>query len=145
MKKLFIAALLTIVVAVTASAGSFVENAKLEALFKAAYPGATHVHYKTVGELISITFIWENHNMQAFYNSDAEKVAVSRVIKFGSLPMRGQEAVNQRYAGYNITEVIEMDSQEEGVCYYLSLNKDAKKLIVRLSVLGDLNVFKRLK
>lgn len=145
MKKLFIAALLTIAIAATASAGSFVENARLEALFKAAYPGATHVHYKTVGELVSVTFIWNNYNMQAFYNSDAEKVAVSRVIKFSNLPMRGQEAVNQRYEGFNVLEVIEMDSLEEGTCYYVSLNRDSKKLIVRVSVLGDVSVFKRIK
>lgn len=145
MKKLLIAALLTIVVAATASAGSLVENAKLEAVFKAAYPGATHVHYKTVGELVSVTFVLDNYSMQAFYNSDGEKIAVSRVMRFSNLPMRGQDAIHQRYENYAATEVIEMDSQEEGVCYYISLEKDSKKLTVRLSTAGDLTVFKRIK
>jgi len=121
MKKLLIAAILTIAVAVSASAGSFVEKAKLESLFKAAYPGATHVHYKAVGELISISFMYEHHAMQAFYNEDCEKVAVSKAIVFSVLPMRGQEAINSRYPGYTPTEAVEMDSQMEGLCYYVSL------------------------
>ncbi|GGH62121.1 hypothetical protein HNQ91_001204 [Filimonas zeae] len=145
MKKLLIAAVLTIVVAATASAGSFVENAKLEALFKAAYPGATHVHYKTVGDLISVSFMLDHHAMQAFYDIEGEKVAVSKAILFSTLPMRGQEAIKTRYAGYTATEAIEMDSQMEGVCYYISLKNDTRKIVVRLSPNGDLELFKRIK
>jgi len=145
MKKLLIAAVLTIVVAATASAGSFVENAKLEALFKAAYPGATDVHYKTAGELISISFMYDGHAMQAFYNDSCEKVAVSKAIVFSALPMRGQDAINSRYPGYTATEAVEMDSQMEGLCYYVSIKNDTKRLIVRLSPGGDLELFKRIK
>lgn len=143
MKKLLIAAVLTIVVAATASAGSFVENARLEALFKAAYPGATHVHYKTVGELISVSFMHNGCTMQAFYNDNCERVAVSKAIVFSALPMRGQEAINNRYEGYTATEAVEMDSEMEGLCYYISLKKDTKRLIVRLTPSGDLELFKR--
>lgn len=145
MKKLLATALFIVAMATAVSAAGLGGNSTVEALFKAAYPGATNVHFKTVGELVSVSFELNNHNMQAFYDTEGTKVAVSKNIDFTSLSMRGQNAVKQKYTNYTPVETIEMDSQEEGLCYYVSLLDGTQKIVVRVSPGGDVTFFKKLK
>ncbi|BAV05608.1 hypothetical protein SAMN05421788_108247 [Filimonas lacunae] len=141
MKKLLIATLLLMVVTATAFAAG---NAKVEAIFKIAYPGATHVHFKTVGELVSVSFDYEAHHMQAFYDAEGEQVAVSKHIDFNSLPMRGQATIKAKYPTHTTVEIIEMESQEEGVCFYVALLDGVEKTILRVSSSGrEVTFFKK--
>lgn len=141
MKK-FITAVIT-VITLTASAFAADYNDKAISLFKAAYPGASNVHYKTVGELVSIRFQLDSTSMQAFYNLDGEQVAVSRAVNFQKLPMRAQRDIESRYNGYTATEVIEMEHSTEGTSYYVSLSASGRKVIVQVSLAGEVSVFKK--
>lgn len=143
MKKLFIAALLFIAAA-TANAATTNDNSRIAAFFKAAYPGATNVHYKTVEEMVSVSFVLEGAQMQAFYNKDGERLAISKVVELKSLPLKAQTAIGKKYADYAVTEVIEMDYATEGTSYYVSLLGDNQKVvIVRATTEGELSIFKK--
>lgn len=141
MKKLLIAAIT--VITLTASAFAADTNDKMLNLFKAAYPTAEKVHYKAVGELVSISFVLNNTNMQAFYNSEGEQVAVSRVIAYNNLPSRSQITLASKFKGFTATEVIEMDHSTEGVSYYVSLESNNQKVIAQVSTGGEVSIFKK--
>lgn len=127
----------------TAAAFAADHNDKALTLFKAAYPGATHVHYKTVGELVSIRFQLDSTSMQAFYNNEGEQVAVSRVIGYQKLPGRAQSEIAGKFVGYTATEVIEMEHSGEGLCYYVSLVGNNRKIVLQVSPGGEVSVFKK--
>lgn len=141
MKKFIIAAFT--VITLTASAFAADNNDKTLHLFKAAYPGATNVHYKTTSELVSISFVLDSTRMQAFYNNEGEQIAVSRVIDLQKLPLHAQTTISQKFNGYTTTEVIEMNHSTEGTAYYVSLVNNSQKVIVQVTVGGEVSVFKK--
>ncbi|MDR6340215.1 hypothetical protein HNQ91_003280 [Filimonas zeae] len=141
MKKFIIAAITVITLASTAFAAD--NNDKATSLFKAAYPGATNVHYKTTGELVSISFVSDSTRMQAFYNTSGEQVAISREISTQSLPLRAQRYITEKFSDYTTKEVIEMDHSTEGTNYYVSLVNGNQKVIAQVSVGGEVSVFKK--
>lgn len=147
MKKFIIAAALTVVIAANASAASLnTDKSIISTAFTAAYPGATQVHYKTVGELYSITFDLNNAHMEAFYNAEGEKVAVSKVISFNTLSMKAQETIQNNYSQYVVTEVIEMNDLAEGATsYYVSMLNDTHKIIAKVSAFNEVTTFKKTK
>jgi hypothetical protein len=141
MKKFIIAAITVITLATSAFAAD--TNDKTLSLFKAAYPGAEKVHYKALGELVSISFVLDNTTMQAFYNADGEQVAVSRVIDYKNLPLRAVTTLQNKFNDYTATEVIEMDHSTEGTSYFVSLVNNSQKVVVKVSVSGEVSVFKK--
>jgi hypothetical protein len=141
MKKFIIAAITVITLATSAFAAD--TNDKAMNLFKAAYPGAEKVHYKTVGELVSISFVLDSTSMQAFYNAEGEQVAISRVISYDNLPQKATLTLESRFSGYTATEVIEMDHGADGISYYVSLLNNSQKVIAQVSVNGEVSVFKK--
>ncbi|GGH77978.1 hypothetical protein HNQ91_003983 [Filimonas zeae] len=141
MKKFIIAAITVITLATSAFAAD--TNDKTINLFKAAYPGAEKVHYKAVGELVSVSFVLDGTNMQAFYNTEGEQIAVSRVTDYKRLPLRATTTLENKFKGYTATEVIEMDHSTEGTSYYVSLVNDSQKVIAQVSVSGEVSVFKK--
>jgi len=141
MKKFIIAAITVITLATSAFAAD--SNDKTLNLFKAAYPGAEKVHYKALGELVSISFVLNGATMQAFYNAEGEQVAISRVIDYKNLPLRAVTTLENKFSGYTATEVIEMEHNTDGTCYYVSLVNNGRKVIAQVSVNGEVSVFKK--
>ncbi|BAV04229.1 hypothetical protein SAMN05421788_10442 [Filimonas lacunae] len=146
MKKLIIAALLSITVATSTFATVINNESNIMALFTTAYPTATQVHYKTVGELISVTFILDKHSMQAFYNAEGDKVAESKVISITDLSKAAQENIYRSHPNSIVTEVVEMNAAQEGASgYYVSLVNETHKVILKVSASGEVSVFKKNK
>lgn len=141
MKKFIIAAI-TVITLITSAFAADVNDKTLN-LFKAAYPGAEKVHYKTVGELVSITFVLNNTSMQAFYNEEGEQVAVSRVIAYKQLPLKAIHVLGNKFCGYTATEAIEMEYKNEDTAYYVSFVNDSQKVIVKVSAGGEVSTFKK--
>ncbi|BAV05487.1 hypothetical protein SAMN05421788_10561 [Filimonas lacunae] len=140
MKKFIIAAITFITLATTAFAAD--NNSHVASLFKAAYPNATNVHYKSIGEVVSISFVDNGNNMQAFYN-EGEQIAISRTISLQQLPSRAITALQNRFNGYATTEVIELDHNIEGTSYYVSLETSSQKVVAQVSVNGEVSLFKK--
>ncbi|BAV05480.1 hypothetical protein SAMN05421788_10567 [Filimonas lacunae] len=141
MKKFIIAAITVITLATSAFAADN-NDSRVINQFKTAYPGATNVHYKTIGELVSISFVMDSTNMQAFYN-EGELVATSRTISYQQLPLRAITTLQSKYNGYTTTEVIELDHNTEGSSYYVSLETNNQKVVVKVTTSGDVSVFKK--
>ncbi|GGH59588.1 hypothetical protein HNQ91_000661 [Filimonas zeae] len=141
MKKFIIAAIALIsFTTATFAAGN---NDKAMDLFKASYPGATQVHYKTVGELVSVRFVLDNTRMEAFYNEEGEQVAISKAISYQNLPVTAIRNIEQKFNGYTATEVIEMEHNTAGTSYYVSLVNNGHKVIVQVRLNGEVSVFRK--
>ena len=141
MKKIILAAILVVSLAATSFAAPL--SFKLNSVFKKAYPAAVNVSWKTNESFTTISFTVNKQHMQAFYNNDGQLLATSRPVELSNLPMAAIQRIHERYNGYTATEAIEFNHAEEGASYYISLQKEGKKVVLNVSSQGDLSVFKK--
>lgn len=143
MKKFFTTALLALVVTASALAGNTAENAKVNRVFKAEYPEAEHISYKSGKDYVVINFVQHQQQMQAFYDNDGNKIGTSRAISLNSLPLPAQKKLAEKYKDYTTTEAIEFDNVQEGIGYYVSLQNSAQKIILHISSQGEISTFRK--
>lgn len=142
MKKFIIAAIT--IISMTSAAFAADNNDKTMDLFKASFPAAKQVHYKTVGDqLLSVQFVLDSTRMQAFYNEEGEQVAISKVISYQNLPAAAISNIEKRFNGYTPTEVIEMDYSTTGTSYFVSLVNNEQKVIAQVSLKGEISIFRK--
>ncbi len=145
MKKLFIAALLTVAIATTSMANPRIENAWLSARFRSEYPEARNISWSTNNSYITVSFTLNGQKRQVFYTTDGEKLAISHSIQLQELPARALRIIKNDYAGYAATEAIEFDHTEAGLHYYVSLQNSQKKIVLEITPLGEVSEFKKEK
>ncbi len=142
MKKLFIALFMLAALATGAFAKAPGVNSKAVSHLKTAFKDAQDVEWKTKGNFLEAIFKWNGQELNAFYSTDGNYVAVSRVITLDRLPLAALQAIHQKYQDYKATEVIEFNSSEDGLSYYVSLETNIKKIILQVSSEGGTSVYK---
>jgi hypothetical protein len=141
-KKLFVAAIATTCFTASAFAGGDEANAKAISNLKKEYSDARNVQWNVTDEYIKATFSWNNQQLQVFYTKDGDMFAESRLINATNLPIRAQQYLEKNYADYQLSEAIEFTSDQNGLCYYVSLTKDSKKKILQISPNGSITTFR---
>ena len=145
MKKLFIAALLTITVAASSFAS---DNKKISNLainnFRLEFAKASNVSWSTAEKYYKATFYMGAEKMEAFYNASGEKVATSRTISIDELPVKAKRAFAKDYSDYTVKEAVEMDGIEE-TAYFLTAENDKESVILKVTGTGGLSIFKTTK
>lgn len=142
MKNLFIAAIL--VVATTASAfakdvtGRENEKSKINFNFK----NATNVKWTTTQEYTKAAFELYDSKMEVFYNNDGEMIAKSVQVSVDDMPLSAKRSIAKKFNDYTISEVIKMETTEDGA-YYVSAENDKEKLILQVSEAGLVSVFNK--
>ena len=142
MKKLFIAAalMLGLITATFAKTDNLYKFSSVSA-FKKQFPTATDITAKKVGVLTKISFTYNNVATDAFYNAEDELVITSHPIDLNALPSGSLEKINSKYQGATITEAIEFNNLDEDTsCYYLSLSKDNRRIILQVNGNGSISV-----
>lgn len=147
MKKLFISALLML----TAISFTFASTNDKSLAFKGAenfkktFANASDVEVKPVGEFTSVKFNWNNEKFQAFYDVDGNLTVTSRNIEMNRLPLPALTTISEKYAGYTTTETIELDHAEEGLSYYVALENNERRIILKVDTYGSVSTFKNVK
>ncbi len=129
---------------ITASAFASGEKTNLKAAtsLQKEFNNAQNVEWKITPDYIKASFKWNDQDLQVFYNETGETIAVSRKISENNLPLKAQQTLQKKYAGYMVSETIEYTSEKSGLCYYVSLVKDDAKQIIQVSTEGDTTLFK---
>ncbi|MFL9483190.1 hypothetical protein ACI6Q2_10475 [Chitinophagaceae bacterium LWZ2-11] len=148
MKKLII----TTVLALTVLGGAFANNNetlkfKGSDKFSSAYPMASNVKYKVTKDYTQVSFVVNGDVMTSFYSGDGNLIATSFHIALRKLPEAALETIKDKYtpAGYRITEAIEMDHEDNGLNYYVTLTGKDKKVVLEISTEGNVSIFKSIK
>lgn len=146
MKKNLVAVGLGLILTLTAFADSIDGNARAQQHFSKTFTGAENVSWKKVGNYTEVKFTWGGQVMEAFYSTDdGQYVATARVINFTELPVSVINSIKETYSGYTVTEVAEIERKDEGVAYYVSVENEKKKLILKANGSGGLDIFKKEK
>ncbi len=141
-KKLFTAAIAVTCITASAYASGEESSVKAASSLKKEFQNAENIEWKVTVNYIKASFSWNKQKMEVFYNAEGDNIAVSRFIYENMLPLKAQQSLHAKYADYQLTEAIEFNSEETGTCYYVSLEKDASKKILKISTEGDLSVYK---
>ena len=141
--KLFLATAAVLAIAVSAFAKEpETVSVKAQRQLTSEFKDAQQVSWSTSNNLFEASFKWNGQKLHAFYNQDGEEVALSREISADELPLKALQAIHEKYNDYKAGEVIELTSTDEGLSYYLSLEKGNKKVILNVSPNGLVSVFK---
>ena len=143
MKRLILTAAIAVLSAgVMAQTGG---NKKVSLSFRSAFPEAANVSWTEKKSFVVLSFTDYDQPVQAYYDYDGNKLAVSRNIRLNNLTMPALAAVQQKYAAYEFLGGVEMDHAEDGHSYYVSMQKNDRRVILRVSLEGSLRVFKTMK
>lgn len=145
MKKFLIAALMIIAVSATAFADENEKavNTKVLSNFQTQFEGATNVHWKTGDTYVKAAFVLNDQKMEAFYDADGELIGTSYAVDYSKIPTRAAKVIAEKYAGYQVTETIEFDNEKDGLNYYVSVINPQSKIVLQVSSLGEVSVFKK--
>jgi len=141
-KKLFLAGIAGVFIFSSAFANGEETNTRAISNLKRDYKNAKNIEWKVTSQYTKASFTWNNQYLEVFYNKDGETIAESKYINANNLPLKAQQFINKKYADYTMTEAVEFNSEESGLCYYVTLNKDTSKQILKITPDGTVSIFR---
>jgi hypothetical protein len=125
--------------------GSEKVSSRIQYAFKKQFAGAVALSWERLPENIyQVTFMHNNERLNAFYDDNAQLVAIGRFINEQSLPLSIQTNIARKYASYRLVNVIELTRSNE-TSYLLTFENEQFKLDVQAYNSGDMEVFKKEK
>lgn len=105
------------------------------------------------------TFTKDGKTMSAFYDADAKLVGTTSKISYSNLPANAQKYISEKYADYTPVDAFMYDDNEfnetdmilygnqfdDEDTYFVELAKDNNKIVVQVSMGGEVSDFTRLK
>jgi hypothetical protein len=160
MKKFFISAALLISVSgsvvhahaiyngdpvVAARMGNDKLSSRVQAAFKKEFTGASILSWERLKENIYVVqFVYKNERLNAFFDEEGQLVATGRFMNESSLPLMVKNIVADKYASYQLKQIIELTQNSE-TSYLLSFTNEQIKLEVQAYNNGNLSVIKKVK
>ena len=145
MKKIFIAAMMAVLVGSSAFAADNKDvvkvNYRAKTTFDAHFAGATNVTWTQRETYTKASFVIADQAVEAFFSPEGELVGSSRKIEFSKLPLEAIQTIQKKYSTYTVTESIEFDQNGERN-YFVSLADGKKKQILQVSLYGSVSIYK---
>jgi hypothetical protein len=105
------------------------------------------------------TFTKDGQAWTAYYDYDSKLIGTTTHKTFTDIPVRAQNYINQKYSDYSKGVVVFFDDNElssadmimydqrfeDADNYFVELKKGSKKIVLQVSMGGDVSFFKQLK
>jgi hypothetical protein len=105
------------------------------------------------------TFTKDGQVWTAYYDYDSKLVGTTTHKTFGDIPLKAQNYINQKYGDYSKGVVVFFDDNEASPTdmimydqqfqdadnYFVELKKDNRKIVLQVTMEGDVTFFKQLK
>ena len=142
MKKLLIAAVLTVSVATTAfTADEKKIDSRIRENFKSEYAEAGNVKWSMKPTYVRATFELNGKQSDVYYSLDGETIGTSQKITLDKLPVHAKRTFAKRYADYTVKEAIKFDGKDE-TAYFISAENDKQSVILKVTDAG-ISTYKR--
>ena len=113
--------------------------------FKHQFPQATKVSYEVKGQFTEVNFVWNDMELQAFYDVEGNLLATCRPLTMANLPVAAQLSLKNQYPGGVARDAIEYNDPNDGVSYYVTMLTRKATYLLRVSTSGTISVFKKMK
>jgi len=139
MKKIFVSLSLMVTLGLaTVHANDNVDvNYKIKESFKKEFAGATSVKWAKDKEFQTATFIFYDHLVMAYFDTNGELLGSARDIAFYELPMAVINSIDKNFAAFDFMEVLEI-SNAEGTFYRITIENEHKRYNIKLDAGGNL-------
>jgi hypothetical protein len=102
----------------------------IKTAFKKEFKNAEIIQWENFRVYSRATFMMNNKVMFAYYSKEGHLLAVTRNLLTSELPIGLMMDLKSNYAGYWITDLIEI-SGDEGSSYHVSLENPDRKLVLK--------------
>lgn len=111
--------------------------------FNKEFSGVKDVQWTSTNDYYKAEFVYNGQNVNAFYKSDGNLLAVTRNITSLQLPINLQTSLKNNYNNYWITDLFEVSS-DDGTSYYITVEKADSKVVLKSDGSGKWDVFKKI-
>lgn len=141
MKKLFIAALVTIFISTTSFAANNPDNVKSYKEMKNIGDALTSVNWKYTESFQKASVKLNGLNTEYFYSPEGEFIASSKTFDFDKLPKAALKTITSNYAypTYSLLECIVIENADQEINYYVSMEKAGKTTILQINESGTVS------
>ena len=146
MKKTFLTLLAFLIIGSTAVMASERDDVdpKILSAFQKEFSFAKNSMWEVKGNLIQVSFLLNDQQVLAWYNSDAELVTTARNILYNQLPISVTRALEKEYAGADFIGITEVSRNGE-TYYQVRADEKNKKFILKASPSGNISVLKKIR
>jgi hypothetical protein len=102
---------------------------RVKASFNREFVNAEEVQWVDMKSYIKVNFKVVNQALSAYFNPDGELLAVTRNISSNQLPIGLLLTLKTKYAGYWITDLLEMNDRESSIYFATVTNGDREILL----------------
>ncbi|HWK07687.1 MAG TPA: hypothetical protein VNS58_28845 [Puia sp.] len=127
---LLIALFLTIGISYSFASGTDGISGDIKTSFRKDFSNAQIISSEVHKKFTKLTFTMNNVILFAFYADNGELLAVTRNILSSQLPVNLMLNLKNKYSDYWISELFELNGDEQN-CYYVTLENADSKLILR--------------
>jgi len=143
MRKLLLAALLTITVAASTFAKD-VNSKNVRAIrnFESEFRDAENVSWTIRPTFAKASFHLDGQKREAFFDLNGDIIGTSRNISLDKLPVGAKRVFAKKYDGYTVKEAIRFEGVDEAA-YFISAENEKESVILKVWDSNAVTVFKR--
>lgn len=145
MKKLFLTMLVATAISCSAFAGTEKVNFAVLNSFSNQFENAANVNWKLEKEFVKASFIIDNIATEAFYTYEGELIGTSKAFAYDKLSKKAIATISSKYPypPYKLQECIEFVTSNGETSYYVSLETNKQKVVLKVLPGGSVSEFKK--
>jgi hypothetical protein len=144
MKKTFVALFTFLAIGITSIAGEPSVDPKILSAFEKEFSFAKNVKWETKGPFTQVNFSLNEQGIVAWYNEEAELVSTARNLLYNQLPLSVIKSLENDYADASLFGIVEINRDGE-TFYHIRADRKNKKLLLKATPFGNIEVVKRIK
>ena len=117
-------------------------NGNVTTSFKKDFVNAKEVKWENGKVFVKATFKWNEQVTYAYYSKDGELIAITRNILTSQLPINHLINLHKNYTAYWITDLFEINANNE-TSYYLTVENADYKMVLKADNTGDWDVYSK--
>lgn len=117
-------------------------SAAVVSSFKSSFKNASEVNWKMSGNFFKADFTLNGQYVAAFYDANANLVAVTRNISSFQLPITLQNKLKSSYESFWISDLFEL-SDDNGTSYYVTVEDGDSKVTLKSVGANEWSVFQK--
>jgi len=113
--------------------------------FDEHFKNASVARWAPIQDSYVATFTQGQGYRDAYFTNEGEFKGVGRYISADLLPISAQEKINSSYSNYELSQLYQFESVENGISFFAVLKNAKNELTLKMDAVGDVSFSKRNK
>jgi hypothetical protein len=135
----------SLLVAVSSNAQTTNVPSDVQKAFDEHFKNASVARWAPIQDSYVATFTQGRVTGTAYFTNEGEFKGVGRYISADLLPISAQEKINSSYSNYELSQLYQFESVENGISFFAVLKNAKNELTLKMDAVGDVSFSKRNK